>query len=246
MVALADLPGVKTDVVTFVLTKKCLITLRYIALHPFKRVTKKLLNSSIKVYDPKVLLIELLDAAVDRLADILEKIMDKFDDISKSIFRTKENNIPIQTNYKHILQYIGVNGDLGTKVSESLVSFTRLISYLQQANNSNISKELMNCLSIIQKDINALQEHASFLATKFSFLLDATLGMINIEQSNIIKIFSVAAVIFLPPTLIASIYGMNFHYMPELNWHKGYLFAIFIMLISSWLPFRYFKKKKWI
>lgn len=141
------------------------------------------------------------------------------------------------------MQYIGANGDLGTKASESLISFTRLISYLEQVNNSDIPKELMTYLIIIQKDINALREHASFLSTKFSFLLDATLGMINIEQNNIIKIFSVAAVIFLPPTLIASIYGMNFTYMPEISWYIGYPLAILMMFISALLPFSYFKKK---
>ncbi|QMT60855.1 magnesium transporter CorA family protein [Legionella sp. PC997] len=243
MVALSDLPEVKTDVVTFILAEKCLITLRYVELHPFKLFIKKLIRSKTKEYDTHALLVGLLDAAVDRLADILEKISDKFDEISKIIFHPKPNNHTApETNYKHILQYIGANGDLGTKASESLISFTRLISYLEQVSDSDISKEM----HIIQKDINALREHASFLSTKFSFLLDATLGMINIEQNSIIKIFSVAAVIFLPPTLIASIYGMNFNAMPELRWHIGYPLAILMMVISAWLPFRYFKKKKWL
>ncbi|MGM9454644.1 magnesium/cobalt transporter CorA [Legionella bozemanae] len=246
MVALSDLPEVKTEVVAFILTEKCLITLRYIELHPFKLFIKKLLRSKAKDYNAKALLIGLLDAAVDRLADILEKIGGKFDEISKIIFHAKDNkHTTAETNYKHILQYIGANGDLGTKASESLISFTRLISYFEQ-NNTDIPKELMNYLIIIQKDINALREHASFLSTKFSFLLDATLGMINIEQNNIIKIFSVAAVIFLPPTLIASIYGMNFTYMPEIRWYIGYPLAILMMFISALLPFSYFKKKKWL
>ncbi len=247
MVALSDLPEAKTDVVTFILTEKCLVTLRYIELHAFKLFTAKLLRSRTKDHTAKALLIKLLDAAVDRLADILEKISVNFDEISKTIFHPKENNHTApETNYKHILQYIGTNGDLSTKTSESLVSFTRLISYLEQVQDSEIPKETTNYLIIIQKDINALREHASFLSTKFSFLLDATLGMINIEQNNTIKIFSVAAVIFLPPTLIASIYGMNFNYMPEIGWHIGYPLALFMMVISAWLPFRYFKKKKWL
>ncbi|KTD40611.1 magnesium transporter CorA family protein [Legionella parisiensis] len=246
MVALSDLPEVKTEVVAFILTEKCLITLRYIELHPFKLFTKKLLRSKTKDYNAKALLIGLLEAAVDRLADILENIGGKFDEISKIIFHAKANkHSTAETNYKHILQYIGANGDLGTKASESLISFTRLISYFEQ-NNSDIPKELMTHLAIIQKDINALREHASFLSTKFSFLLDATLGMINIEQNNTIKIFSVAAVIFLPPTLIASIYGMNFTYMPEIRWYLGYPLAILMMFISALLPFSYFKKKKWL
>ncbi|STY29853.1 metal ion transporter, MIT family [Legionella wadsworthii] len=247
MVALSDLPEVKTDVVAFILTEKCLITLRYVELHPFKLFIKKLLRSNSKDYSRNIVLIELLDAAIDRLADILEKISGKFDEISKTIFHPKENpHHTTETNYKYILQYIGANGDLGTKASESLISFTRLISYLEQGYNSEPPKEINNHLNIIQKDITALREHASFLSTKFSFLLDATLGMINIEQNNTIKIFSVAAVIFLPPTLIASIYGMNFKFIPELNWYMGYPVAILMMFLSALLPFRYFKKKKWL
>ncbi len=98
----------------------------------------------------------------------------------------------------------------------------------------------------LNKDIAALNDQVKFLSAKVNFLLDATLGMVNIEQNNIIKIFSIAAVIFLPPTLIASIYGMNFNFMPELNWKYGYPLAIFLMLVSGWLPYQYFKIKKWL
>jgi magnesium transporter len=92
----------------------------------------------------------------------------------------------------------------------------------------------------------ALSDHASFLGVKANFLLEATLGMLNIEQNNIIKIFSVAAVVFLPPTLIASIYGMNFHVMPELDWLFGYPFALGLMVVSAILPYLYFKRRGWL
>ena len=101
-------------------------------------------------------------------------------------------------------------------------------------------------LSSLSKDIDSLSDHANFLSTKINFLLDATLGMVSIEQNNIIKLFSVAAVIFLPPTLVASIYGMNFHFMPELAWKHGYLFAIGMILFAAWLPYKYFKYRKWL
>lgn len=99
---------------------------------------------------------------------------------------------------------------------------------------------------MVIRDTSFLIEHATFLSSKINFLLDATLGMINIEQSSIIKIVSVAAVVFLPPTLVASIYGMNFHYMPELNWHFGYPFAIILTILAGFLPYRYFKYKGWL
>src|SRR5690606_35738301 len=101
-------------------------------------------------------------------------------------------------------------------------------------------------LTTLNNDIASLSDHAHFLSNKINFLLDGTLGMINIEQNNVIKIFSVAAVIFLPPNLIASIYGMNFHFIPELSWKYGYIFAVFLMLLAGWLPYKYFKYRKWL
>jgi magnesium transporter len=98
----------------------------------------------------------------------------------------------------------------------------------------------------MSRDVLALSDHASFLANKSSFMLQATLGLINIEQNNIIKIFSVAAAVFLPPTLIASIYGMNFHFMPELDWHYGYWLALGFMLVSALLPYFFFRRRGWL
>lgn len=101
-------------------------------------------------------------------------------------------------------------------------------------------------LEMLRRDASALSDHASFLSNKLTFLLDATLGMINIEQNSIIKIFSVAAVVLLPPTLIASIYGMNFKIMPELRWEFGYPFALGLMLVSVGLTYAYFKRRQWL
>ncbi|MBN9230994.1 MAG: magnesium transporter CorA family protein [Legionella sp.] len=247
LVALSDLPQVKNDVVTFILTHKTLVTLRYIELHAFKLFQSKLIRSTSTNYTAHSLFIDLLDAVVERLADILEKISNQCDEISQLIFHHHPTaDKTAETNFKRLLQYIGTNGDLGAKVSESLVSLTRLITYLEQAYGNDLEKDNRVSLTIIHKDVTALREHATFLSTKFNFLLDATLGMINIEQNNTIKIFSVAAVVFLPPTLIASIYGMNFNHIPELSWHIGYPLALSFMVLSAWLPYRYFKKKKWL
>jgi magnesium transporter len=101
-------------------------------------------------------------------------------------------------------------------------------------------------MKTLMRDANSIADHASFLSSKVAFLLDATLGMINIEQNNIIKLFTVAAVAFLPPTLIASIYGMNFAFLPELKWRYGYPLALGLMLLSAIIPFLYFRRKKWL
>jgi magnesium transporter len=101
-------------------------------------------------------------------------------------------------------------------------------------------------LQSMQRDVGSLSDHATYLTNKITFLLDAMLGVVNIQQNNIIKIFSVAAVVFMPPTLIASIYGMNFKHMPELEWVPGYPFALFLMLLAAVLPYVYFKWRKWL
>jgi magnesium transporter len=106
--------------------------------------------------------------------------------------------------------------------------------------------EVNSLLEILDRDVKSLTSQANFLSDKANFLLAATLGMINIEQTDIVKIFSVAAVIFLPPTLVASIYGMNFQFMPELHWLLGYPFAIALMILSALLPYRYFKRRGWL
>ncbi len=110
-------------------------------------------------------------------------------------------------------------------------------------NMDNVDIRIMDAL---QRDAAALSDHAAFLSNKINFLLDATLGLINLEQNQIIKIFSVAAVVFLPPTLVASIYGMNFDFMPELSWPLGYPFAIGLMVLSALVPFLYFKRSGWL
>lgn len=243
MVAHSKSAEPKTDAVTFILSEHKLITVRYIEPHSFKMFIHRLRKADANDYSPEKLLIDLYESTTDRLADILETLSHKFDEISKKIFHNTSNE-PI--NYHKLLQKIGSNGDLGVKVRESLASFNRLLIFFEQSAGSRFDMDTKVRLAIVMKDLSSLSDYASFISNKVNFLLDATLGMVSIEQNNIIKIFSVAAVIFLPPTLIASIYGMNFHSMPELSWHIGYPMAIVLMLFSSFLPYRYFKSKRWL
>jgi magnesium transporter len=133
---------------------------------------------------------------------------------------------------------------------ESLVSIGRMSAYmtatLDAMKQVKEMKDHRARVKILQRDIASLTDHSSFLSGKINFLLDAVLGLINIEQAGIIKIFSVAAVVFLPPTLVASVYGMNFRTMPELDWTIGYPFAIGLMILSAVLPWLYFKRKGWL
>lgn len=241
MIAQSESTSPNQDPVTFIINKNKLITIRYIEPQSFKLFNSRL--KKLRIDNAASLLTELLDVTVDRIADILEFISRQLDQVSKNIF---QNNGSANKNYHQLLQQVGIIGELTSKIVESLISFNRLISFFDQSSIIKIKDDDHLRLLTLSKDINSLNDHTSFLSNKISFLLEATLGMVQIEQNRIIKIFSVAAVIFLPPTLIASIYGMNFHFMPELDWKYGYIFAFLLMLISSWLPYKYFKHRNWL
>ena len=244
ILAKSDSSEPKTDAVSFIMTSEKLLTVRYIEPHSFSLFSarlKRLHKMNIHVDE---FFIGLLEATVDRIADILENISHSLDNLSQEIFRPKISSNH-EYNFKKMLQEIGTNADVGGKLRECLVSFNRMVSYYTQIGPKS-SEESTSRILVVNTDIAALSDHTNFISNKVGLLMGATLGMVNIEQNDIIKIFSVAAVIFLPPTLIASIYGMNFKIIPELNWYLGYPFAIILMILSGWLPYRYFKKKKWL
>lgn len=249
MVAHSTTEEPQFDAVTFILTSDQLITVRYIEPSAFKIFSKLYKNLDQDERHPLNIFLGLLEVAVDRIADTLELVGQRLDNYSHSILRIEEKNKSHKNkNYLKFLTEIGVNGDLNTKVRESLITFSRLLIFFAQASSSNpkMSVELQSRISTLTEDVKSLSDYVMFLSSKVNFLLDATLGLVNIEQNNIIKIFSIAAVIFLPPTLIASIYGMNFRYMPELDWRFGYPFAIGLLIISAWLPYQYFKMRRWL
>ncbi|MDF1757802.1 MAG: magnesium transporter CorA family protein [Legionellaceae bacterium] len=244
MISDSDSPNPTLDPVTFILTANHLITIRYIEPRSFVLFKSRVKKMGHTYDDALGLLIEVLEVTVDRLADILEYIGHGVDEFSKKIFHARDTEG--SRDYRKLLQEIAASSDLNTKTQESLVTFNRLVAYLTQVAGGRVDKDNKAKLATLRKDILSLSHHTHFLSTKVSFLLDATLGLVSIEQNNIIKIFSVAAVIFLPPTLIASIYGMNFKFIPELSWRYGYAVAIGLMFFAAWAPFKYFKHKKWL
>ena len=146
-----------------------------------------------------------------------------------------------------MLRQIGRCADLASRTREALVTFDRMLPFAQLAfDRRKAPKELKSRIKAMSRDIQSLNDFAAFINNKTNFLLDTAVGMISIEQNAIIKIFSVAAVGFMPPTLIASIYGMNFQDMPELSWHFGYPLAIAGMFVSAILPLAYFRYKRWL
>jgi magnesium transporter len=146
----------------------------------------------------------------------------------------------------HVLQEIGRSGELVSRTRESLHSIDRVGPTLRSKQVEPLTEELHGRLGILRRDVTSLLDHATYVTTKIQFLLDSNLGLISIQQNAIIKILSVAALIFLPPTLVASIFGMNFEHMPGLKWTYGFPMALGLMLVSSVLPYWYFKKRRWL
>jgi magnesium transporter len=242
----SDTATPKTTPVTFILSGHRLVTVRYDEPRPFALVGNKLARNCPNNVSGETVLLELLDAVIDREADLLERIGLEVDRVSHDIFEPEgaENQ---SLSYKDILKAIGGKGDLTSKVRESLVSLGRLLLFLaNEAEGMRWPKDVRLQLQSMQRDVLSLSDHSTYLTNKITFLLDAMLGVVTIEQNNIIKIFSIAAVALMPPTLIASIYGMNFRHMPELEWTYGYPFAIVLMVAAAILPFVIFKWKKWL
>lgn len=195
----------------------------------------------------RAVFLALIETVVDRLADILEGEARKLDALSKAIFDAHRPSGKAET-LAVVLQRIGRAEDLNGKVTESLSTLLRLTTYESLTNaESKAAKGTEKArVKTLMRDIQSLQDSAAKQSHKVLFLLDATLGVINIRQSDIIKIFSVVAFVFLPPTLIASVYGMNFVHMPELQWPWGYPMAVGLMGLSALVPWLVFRLKKWL
>ncbi|MFL9823337.1 magnesium transporter CorA family protein [Rhodoplanes sp. SY1] len=241
----SDSDSPTTTAVTFILAGHRLITVRYDEPKPFSLVANKLARQCSATISGEIVLMELLDAIIDRSADILERIGTEVDAVSRTIFLPERPGGRIRS--QDILREIGRTGDLTSKARECLVSIGRLVLYLaNEADGLRWAKDQRATLKGMQRDVQSLSDHATYLANKITFLLDAMVGVVTIEQNNIIKIFSVAAVVLMPPTLVASIYGMNFKHMPELDFPYGYPMALVLMVVAAVVPYVFFKLKKWL
>jgi magnesium transporter len=237
----------RTTPVTFILTGQRLITLRYAEPRAFSIYVARCNRAETELKSGAAILIGLLETIIDRLADFIERIQAEVEGLSHSIFEIKGGVASRQRRFDVLLRAIGREGEITSKARESAHSFGRLLTFLvHAANERKEGKPLQARIRTAARDVASLTDHATFLSSKIIFLLDATLGMINIQQNDIIKIFSIAAVVFLPPTLIASSYGMNFEHMPELEWLIGYPFALVLMVLSGVLPYLYFKRRGWM
>jgi magnesium transporter len=249
VVFLADQPPPRTTEISFILKRGHLVTLRFADPQPFRSMTPRLDRSGPTLGSAHAVFFWLLDGIIARLADVMERVQLDVDGLSARIFgAARPEKGREKPDLLDALERIGRAGDTMSKVRESLHTLQRLLLAVSITETlpPGTKKEARQRAKALNRDVLSLTDQVAFVNTKVDLLLNATLGMINIEQNAIIKIFSVVAVVFLPPTLIASIYGMNFEIMPELHWLIGYPFALFLMVLSAILPFLYFKRKRWL
>lgn len=235
--------------VTFMLTADRLITIHYHKPGSFAFFAGWATSHDMGCTSGQTTLTALLETIVDRIADVIEGEARKLDALTKSIFEAHRPSGKSST-LSVILQRIGRAEDLNGKIIESLSTIQRIVTYLGAPLTTEAGTLLTGLnkgqIKSLGRDVRSLSETAASQSHKILFQLDATLGVINIRQSDVIKIFSVVAFVFLPPTLIASVYGMNFKYMPELEWHWGYPMAVGLMVLSAVIPYLIFRAKKWL
>lgn len=243
----ADAPVLTT--VFFILAGGKLITVRHSPVRAIEVFASRACKPGAQKYaDGFSLYVGLMELLTDRLAEVLGQTGAALDIMTQHVFQEEQRFRRAEIkDFRQVLGHLGRKGDMLSKARESLLSLMRINTFLASGvDGSPHRTDLKGRLDSVVNDIHALTDHVSYLSSRIGLLLDATVGLINLEQNGIIKIFSVASVVFLPPTLIASIYGMNFHRMPELDWPLGYPFAICLMILSGVLPYLFFKRKGWL
>ncbi len=236
--------------ITFVLKGQTLVTVRYAEPKPFSIfIIRAQRSGAVACATGEQVMMSLLEALIDRIADALERVGMKIDTLSQEVFHAPSANSARRAkDFQRVITDIGREGELLSMIRESLLSMNRVLTYhvAVSEDDKKAQKDARTRIRTVQRDVASLTEHTAYLSTKVNFLLDATLGMINLEQNQIIKIFSIASVCLMPPTLIASLYGMNFKHMPELGWSLGYPMAVALMIVTAIAPFYYFRKKGWL
>lgn len=237
-----------SDPISFVVTDRHLVTVRYVDPKPVMLFMREAATDPELVSTSMKALMGLVDAIVDRLADELEASAADMKDISARVFehgdRAARRNPEFR--YEALMYRIGEAQRLLAKIRETSMSTFRMLTFLGASERPDVGEADARHIKTLLDDLRALDDHTVFQNDNLTFLLDAALGMISLEQNFVMKIFSVVAVVLMPPTLIAGIYGMNFHFMPELSWAHGYTFALGLMLASAVIPYWLARRRGWL
>ena len=236
----ADDGGPRNVRVAFILFRNVLFSIHGEELPVFRLLRLRARRTPALIEDAKDVLLKLYDADAEYSADALEGI---YDNLEKASARVLKQDVDDQAAGE-VLNAIAREEDLNGRIRRNVMDTRRALSFMMRSRMLN-AEQFEEARQIL-RDIDSLDSHSTFLFDKINFLMNATVGFININQNKIIKIFSVASVALLPPTLIASIYGMNFRFMPELQWDLGYPFALFLMAASALVPMWYFRRRGWL
>jgi magnesium transporter len=246
----------RTTVLGFVLTPQRLLSIRFgesLVMQTFMERAAGPDHSGIALPPgaaPVHVFTGILEAIVDRFADVLEEIGGRLEEVSATVFdaRTASGGRPRMEDerLRQLLRDVGRAGDTVSRVRDSLLAVGRIIQYVYQMADAWLPPEIHGRFKTLQQDVHSLTDHDGHLSNKIQFLLDATLGFISIAQNNIIKVLTVVSVVGVPPTLVASMYGMNFHDMPELSWSWGYPYGLALIALSAICPLVWFKLRGWL
>ncbi len=231
--------------VTFILKDGRIVTNRYVDPLPIRRYVAYAERHAAQCANGPAVLAGLLESIINRIADIIERVGADLDALSTEVFTRQAPRRSRGRDFRLVLERVGQGGELASKARESLGSLGRLLAFVQQQ-PAQLSHEVRGRLRTISRDVTQMSDHATFLNNKTQFILDATLGMINIDQNSALKIFSVMTVVLLPPTVIGAIFGMNFAHLPTAAAPWGFAAALGLMLVSSVTPYLIFRWRGWL
>lgn len=232
--------------ITFVITATTLVSVRRVDPLPFRTFVARVCTLPPEDIAPEALLVGLLEAILERAADVLERVAADLNEVSLRLFFKDTDHKKSDEQMQALLRRLGRKRRISALLRESLFSFDRMVPFLIEQSGDALTADCRTRLSLLLRDIRSLTTFEAQLSSEVSYLHEATLGLITLEQNQIVKVFSILAVLFLPPTLVGSIYGMNFDFMPELHWRFGYLFSLGLMLASALVPFFWLRRRGWL
>jgi magnesium transporter len=233
----------------FIFNKALLVTVRYTHLFGFDAAIERFKKDGAAKTSSDIFA-TLIEGITDYGADALEQISGELNGVSQRVFRNyankrPRNNARANRALREVLVSVGESGEKLSQIRESLLGLQRIVPYALDKGKEWISSDIVERLQTAAKDLQSLNDFEVHLSNKVQFLLDAVLGFINTEQNDIFKVLTIVSVVGIPPTLIASMYGMNFRYMPELQWHLGYAWGLGLIALSAILPTVWFKWRGW-
>jgi magnesium transporter len=242
-----------STLVTFVLTRAHLVTVRYAETQSFRNFEAKRQRQAEALVSADRVLFALLESIVERAADVLEQVGAELNEVSNKLFldeeasgRRRRKATRVENELQVLIKRLGRKFLTISILRESLLSLSRLLPFLRAGAGEWLANGAPARLKQIERDLRSLASYEAQLSSGINYLHEASLGLINLEQNRIIKAFTIAAVLFLPPTVVGAIYGMNFKHMPELDWTYGYPFALALILLSEVAPYYWFKRKGWL